>query len=156
MTPEQKLRNKFTTTVKSILPKGRYLLQPVETNTVGVPDFYLAWNSKSTWIETKTTDYVVDRFQYSWASRHSATGNTAYILTLIPAPVATRHATSPHPHHLAHQPQHPSSSSGHPLSPSGLYLLEFKSEMLDYTSLGRYITKESPQMRALEDFLLES
>ena len=153
MTPEQKLRLKFSNTLTKILPKGRFLLQAVETNTVGVPDFYLSYSldqcktNRTLWIETKTTDYVVDRFQYTWASRHTQTGGATYILTHIPTPTAYRHATSPQAPTLPRQPLPPS-------SPSGLYLLSFDGKMLDYPTLGKFIKQQRPQLRSLESFLL--
>jgi hypothetical protein len=94
MTPEQKIRNKLISTVGHNLPKGRFLLQPIETNTVGVPDFYLVYllfsdcglittKYRTCWIETKTLDYNVDKFQLTWALRHSAAGGETVICTLI-------------------------------------------------------------------------
>jgi hypothetical protein len=162
MTPEQKIRAKLSLTCAKILPKGRFLLQPVETNTVGVPDFYLSYSldqgktNRSLWLETKTTEYVVDRFQYTWALRHATTGAQTFILSHLPnrprqtairSPTTGHHATSPHAPTPPAQPQPPS-------SPSGLYLLSFDSKMLDYSTLGRYITQESPQLRAFEDYIL--
>ena len=94
MTPEQKLRNKLTSTIGHVLPKGSFLLQPVETNTVGVPDFYFSYSlpsdcglitvkHKSCWIETKTLDYEVDKFQMNWYHRHAAAGGRTVLCTLI-------------------------------------------------------------------------
>lgn len=148
MTPEQKLRTKFDTLLKKTLPKGRYLLQSIETNTVGVPDFYLAYyNKPPCWIETKTTDYKIDRFQMNWAHTHLAAGQPTYILTHIPGHTTTRQQPPTIPPSLAHTPQTSSASSG-------LYILLFDSKMLDSSTLGSYIRKEQPRMVALEHFLL--
>lgn len=38
------------------------------------------------WIEAKTLDYKVDRFQLNWAKLHWKAGGLTYILTTMPAP----------------------------------------------------------------------
>lgn len=145
MTPEQQLRKSFERELIRLLPKGSYLLQPVETNTVGVPDFYLAYRRygrgepRSLWIETKTTDYKVDKFQVNWHITHNKTGNKTVILTAIQAhqqPQPAQHRATPTPKPRA-----------------SLYALTATSKMLDYPTLGRYIEKEQPRLVALEDLL---
>ena len=148
MTPEEKLRQRVTNTLKRILPKGRYVLQPIETKQVGVPDFYFCFNSHTMWFETKTTDYVVNPFQYNWASTHAKACGKTHVLTHIPAPPA--YLRTPHPT-LPNQWHTPQCSH----SSSGLYLLPFDAKMTDYSTLGRYINAERPRLRALEH-LLES
>ena len=153
MTPEQVIRGQLKQVCTKILPKGRFLLQPIETNTVGVHDFYLTYSldqgktNHTVWLETKTTDYKVDRFQLNWSHLLANTGTASYVLTHIPTPTAYHHATSPQAPTLPRQPLPPS-------SPSGLYLLSFDGKMLDYSTLGGYISKEKPAMLALEDYLL--
>lgn len=146
MTPEDKLRLHLTNTLKCILPKGRYVLQPIETKQIGVPDFYFAYNNKSLWIETKTTDYVVDCFQRNWAAAHQKAGGKTYVLTRIPTLPA--YLRLPHPT-IPNQWHTPTCSS----SSSSLYLLPFDDKMLDHSTLGIYIKAERPSMTALEDFL---
>jgi hypothetical protein len=204
MTPEQRLRSKLTSTIGHVLPKGSFLLQPVETNTVGVPDFYLAYvigsqlyhktdrteayylKSRSCWIETKTLDYNVDKFQMNWYHRHAATGGDTVLCTLIQLdklPPKQRAnfqqlvnltnknhpnnpTQTPFPGHTAtlQQPQtttpNPTPTTLHPSTPtrsnSGLYILNFDPKQLDYSTLGSYIQKERPALVALEDWLLNS
>jgi hypothetical protein len=144
MTPEQTLRNHFQQRLKKMLPKGRYLLQPIETNTIGVPDFYLSWlvgiYPAQLWIETKTTEYVLDRFQLNWALLHARTGQPTMLLT---APGEYLH--------YARTP--PNTANTAPHSPSSLYGLPYASAMLDYSTLGAYIKKEGPLMIPLLDIL---
>jgi len=135
MTPEQKIRNQLTNELKSILPKGRYLLQSVETNTVGVPDFYLAYNSRSLWIEVKDLTYQLDRFQLNWATTHARTGCSTILLTSIQAHHAAQHNIP-----LPAQP---------PNNKSTLYSVPYSSNILEYSTLGRYIEKERPVLTGL-------
>ena len=146
MTPEQKVRQKLTNLIKRTLPKGRYVLQPIETNQVGVPDFYFIYNGQSMWFETKTTDYRADPYQCNWASTHQKAGGITYVITHIPAPPAAHQQPHTPP---PNQPPTPTYSS----SPSGLYALLFDSKMLDHSTLGRYINADRPQLRAMEDLL---
>lgn len=139
MTPEQRIRNQLTNELKKILPKGRYLLQPIETNTVGVPDFYLAYNSKSLWIETKDLNYSLDKFQFTWQQNHARTGNSTVLLTAIqPHQQAQHHVPIP---------------AATPHNSSSLYSVPYSSKILDYSTLGAYIRKERPLLAALYDVL---
>jgi len=191
MTPEQKLRNKLTSTIGHVLPKGSFLLQPVETNTVGVPDFYFSYSlpsdcglitikHKTAWIETKTLDYEVDKFQMNWYHRHAAAGGRTVLCTIIQLdklPTKTRaifqqltapnnRPQTPFPATTAtlQQPQthtpNPTPTTLHPSTPtrsnSGLYILSFDPKQLDYSTLGSYIQKERPALVALEDWLLDN
>ena len=161
MTPEEKLRQRVTNTLKRILPKGRYVLQPIETKQVGVPDFYFCFNSHTMWFETKTVDYVVDTYQYNWASTHAKAGGIAFVLTHLPPTKTTpqppnqTHLGRPTTTHQQAQPRPPTPTHHHTTgsSPTGLYLLPFDAKMTDYSTLGRYIKNEEPSMTALENLL---
>ena len=161
MTPEQKIRQQLTNTLKRILPKGRYVLQPIETNQVGVPDFYFMFNGHAMWFETKTVDYRLDPYQYNWASTHAKAGGRCFVVTRLPPT-----KTSPQPPtkpalgqpttaHQQPQPHPPTPTHPHtkPSTPTGLHLLPFDAKMLDYSTLGAYIKKERPSLSALEDLL---
>lgn len=84
MTPEQRLYNRLSSWCKSNLPRGRYVLQRIETSTaVGIPDVYFCTQGKSCWLETKTLDYQVDIYQSNWAWKHQLAGGVTWIVTEI-------------------------------------------------------------------------
>lgn len=200
MTPEQQLRKQFERELIRLLPKGSYLLQPVETNAVGVPDYYLAYDAsrlqqstkdivrvngqpameqsskrsskqpRSLWIETKTTDYKVDKFQVNWHIRHTNLGCKTVILTLIDQSktniltgaqippnntqqTPSRTALQPPQQAQPTQPIPQAQPKPRAIPQPVLFALLATSKMLDYPTLGRYIEKEQPILVALEDLL---
>lgn len=89
------LRSMFIRT----LPKGKWLLQRIETSTgVGVPDLYCSARGISFWIETKTTEYVVSNEQLNWAHQHTLTGGLTYVVTRI------KHTPTPGKQGVKHTP----------------------------------------------------
>jgi len=155
MTPEQKIRAKLVNELKRLLPKGRYLLQPIETNAVGVPDFYLAYNSKSVWIETKDLNYGLDQFQYNWQQNHTRSGGVTLLITSHvnpPKPTQTNPpTTAPQPHQ---QPQpHPPIPTHTPHKSSALYSVPYSKEMLNYSTLGAYLNAKRPVLTGLNEIL---
>jgi hypothetical protein len=84
MTPEQKLHAKLKTQLTKFLPKGRWMLQRIETSTgSGVPDNYFSFNGFTCWLETKTQEYEVTPEQINWSHAHDLTGGIAYVVTEV-------------------------------------------------------------------------
>lgn len=103
-TPEQKVHSALKSLFVRSLPKGRWILQRIETSTGnGIPDNYfnlLNWGSM--WIETKTTEYNASTDQLNWASVHWLTGGLTYIVTRIkcaqiPAKQGVKHTPTTRP-----------------------------------------------------------
>jgi hypothetical protein len=81
-TPEQKLHAKLKTQLNKSLPKGRWMLQRIETSTgSGVPDNYFSFAGFSCWLETKTQEYKVTTEQINWQHAHALTGGKAWVVT---------------------------------------------------------------------------
>jgi hypothetical protein len=81
-TPEQKLHAKLKTQLTNLLPKGRWMLQRIETSTgSGVPDCYFSFAGQSCWLETKTKEYKVTPEQINWQHAHALTGGKAWVVT---------------------------------------------------------------------------
>lgn len=109
-TPEQKVHSALKSLLASRLPKGRWLLQRIETSTgTGIPDNYFSLlNWGSMWIETKTVDYIVSHEQLNWAYQHALTGGLTYIVTRVSAAKTTiKHTPTT-------RPRAPSASSNIP------------------------------------------
>ena len=109
--PEQliyaSLRSLFTRT----LPKGRWLLQRIETSTgTGIPDIYCSVCGLSLWIETKTTEFEVSNEQLNWAHQHALTGGLTYIVTRVTTGKIPAKTTLKHTPTTAHNPPNASSS----------------------------------------------
>ena len=84
-TPEQNIHSALKSLFTRSLPKGRWMLQRIETSTgTGIPDNYFNLNGwGSMWIETKTVAYVVSNDQLNWAFGHKLTGGLTYIVTRV-------------------------------------------------------------------------
>ena len=81
-TPEQKLHAKLKTQLNKFLPKGRWMLQRIETSTgSGVPDNYFSFNGFTCWLETKTQEYKVTTEQLNWSHAHNLTNGKAWVVT---------------------------------------------------------------------------
>jgi len=82
MTPEQKLHAKLKSQLSKFLPKGRWMLQRIETSTgSGVPDNYFSFAGQSCWLETKTQEYKVTTEQLNWSHAHNLTNGKAWVVT---------------------------------------------------------------------------
>lgn len=167
MRPEDKLITKFTSHIAQVLPKGSYLLQPIETWQTGVHDAFFCFSSRTraeahdaltswaTWLEFKTHDYNVSPEQLNWARALWRAGFPSYILTYEAPFSANTEITQGAkfeqdteitqgakfaPIQLANQFGFVEMLSG-----SGMTLVEFDFTMADYSSLGRYLkTKKRP------------
>lgn len=110
-TPEQNVHSALKSLFTRTLPKGRWMLQRIETSTgVGIPDNYfnlLNWGSM--WIETKTVAYKASNEQLNWATTHWRTGGLTYIATRVAGSKTTAKTTIKHTHTTA---------SNGPFSPS--------------------------------------
>jgi len=83
-TPEQKLHARLKSKLATLLPKGRWMLQRIETSTgSGVPDNYFSTNGYSCWLETKTQDYKVTSEQLNWHHVHELTGGETFVITEV-------------------------------------------------------------------------
>jgi hypothetical protein len=132
-TPEQKLHAKLKRELTKLLPKGKWMLQRIETSTgSGVPDCYFSFSGHSSskidekqsftcWLETKTRAYKVSKEQINWQHVHSLTGGKAWIVTEFN---------------------------------SDIVLLDFDDRMLDCSSLDVYIRRHEPKMLTLNSWLL--
>jgi hypothetical protein len=131
MTPEQKLHAKLKTQLTKFLPKGRWMLQRIETSTgSGVPDCYFSCQREissnneskghSCWLETKTQEYKVTPEQINWQHTHALTGGNAWVVTEFNKEIV---------------------------------LLNFDDRMSDCSSLGVYLRRYKPLMISLEKWL---
>jgi hypothetical protein len=135
MTPEQKLHAKLKTQLTNFLPKGRWMLQRIETSTgSGVPDCYFSYahvdesyrlsnvvyKNYSCWLETKTKEYKVTPEQINWQHAHALTGGKAWVVTEFNKEIQ---------------------------------FLNFDDRMTDCSSLGVYIRRHSPFMLNLVQWL---
>lgn len=96
--PELLIYSALRSLLARSLPKGRWILQRIETSTgVGIPDCYcsLLVNEQHVdlWIETKTTEYVVSNEQLNWAATHWRAGGLTYIISRIKHAPTTRPRT---------------------------------------------------------------
>jgi hypothetical protein len=143
MTPEQKIHAKLKSQLSKLLPKGRWMLQRIETSTgSGVPDCYFACqrgmpsnddqrgmpsndDQRGTshfncWLETKTQEYKVTSEQINWSHAHALTGGKAWVVTECN---------------------------------KELRFLDYDDRMIDCSSLGVYIRRHSPSMLSLLQWL---
>ena len=90
-TPEQNVHSALKSLFTRTLPRGRWMLQRIETSTgTGIPDNYFSFQRTSSlkdgvsmWIETKTVAYKASNDQLNWASSHWLTGGLTYIVTRV-------------------------------------------------------------------------
>jgi hypothetical protein len=170
----QSLRSLFT----KHLPKGRWLLQRIETSTgTGIPDCYcsLLINERhlNLWIETKTTEYKVSNEQLNWAYQHTLSGGLTYIVTRInQAKTAAKNAPT-----TAHNPPNASSNlpthanpypallllGSNSLQPyeqlinaqrkDELVFLSFDDRMRECSTLGVYLRRFNPDVLLVSDWV---
>jgi hypothetical protein len=83
-TPEQRLHNRLKRELIKVLPKGKFMLQRIETSTgSGVPDCYFSFAGRSCWLETKTQVYKISFEQLNWNQVHKLTGGKAWVVTEV-------------------------------------------------------------------------
>ena len=171
-TPEQKVHSALKSLLARSLPKGRWILQRIETSTgTGIPDCYcsLLVNEQHTdlWIETKTLEYKVSDQQLNWASAHWLTGGLTYVCTRIKYTPATRPAlpaaSSTMPAHANPYPQllellkTPSTqgitNSTNRKGQEQLVFLAFDDKMRSHSTLGVYLRRFNPEMLPVADWV---
>lgn len=175
----QSLRSLFT----KHLPKGRWMLQRIETSTgVGIPDcycsLYIDGRHINLWIETKTTEYKVSNEQLNWAATHWRTGGLTYIVTRIATSQTAPNLPIKHTHTTAHNPPTtcsniPTHTNPYPalltlLTGGGdrpfisapkqkgqetLIFLSFDDRMRECSTLGSYLRKFNPDFIPVESWL---
>jgi hypothetical protein len=138
MTPEQKLFNDLKSVVTSILPKGRWMLQRIETSTAsGIPDIYFsaavassqdqsmvggsssqqsAGSNFTCWLETKTLDYKVTSQQVNWSAAHGKTHGKTYLITYAPDAPHAQPQRSTNKTHATVPANYPEWLQGRPIS----------------------------------------
>ena len=166
-TPEQNLYQRARNNVNSILPKGRWMFQRIESTATnnGIPDTYFSYRQNHLWIETKTLMYKVSTDQLKWAYDHTRASGQTYILTTAPKP--TKPTTKPPPSDATSLPtpcsnpftypnphtNMPEQLLACPIAPDELVLVAFDDEMTDYSTLGSFLKKKNPPMTRWVDWL---
>jgi len=175
-TPEQNVHSALKSLFIRTLPKGRWILQRIETSTgTGIPDNYFSlkdWGSM--WIETKTLAYKVSNDQLNWASAHWRAGGLTYVCTRINNAPVTAHSTpTATSNHLAHATPYPTLTellevaktkqdlgivTYNELLNSGqikdeLVFLSFDDRMRDCSTLGVYLRRFNPEVLLVEDWV---
>lgn len=182
-TPEQKVHSALKSLFVRSLPKGRWILQRIETSTGnGIPDNYFNLrNWGSMWVETKTTEYNASIDQLNWASVHWLTGGLTYIVTRIkcaqiPAKQGIKHTpttasngpfspsttvrnSAPYPTllELLKTPQNNPIQSYYQFvnnrQKGDLVFLSFDDRMRDCSTLGSYMRKYDPDVLLVNDWV---
>ncbi len=91
-TPERNVHSALKSLFTRTLPKGRWMLQRIETSTgTGIPDCYFSFLNNQMWIETKTVDYKVSHEQLNWAYANTLAGGKTWVITRIKHTPTTAH-----------------------------------------------------------------
>lgn len=178
-TPEQKIFFQLKSAFTKSLPKGRWMLQRIETSTgTGIPDVYCSIaNGPQLWLETKTTEYKVSNEQLNWVSSAWLTDTPSFIVTLATpaqnatktgqinapyAPLAWLTACSNHAPQANPYPTNPElTAPGQNKAPVKktrpgleLILLAFDERMRDCSSLGVYLRRFNPPSLLVSEWLV--
>ena len=179
-TPEQKVHSALKSLFVRTLPKGRWILQRIETSTgTGIPDIYFSFANNQMWIETKTVDYKVSNEQLNWAATQWRANGQTWVITRI------KHTPKTHPRTLTTcsntltyatpYPQLPELQNGSHTSivsydqlinsvdktsftnmkkgQETLIFLSFDDRMRECSTLGSYLRKFNPDVLPVHDWL---
>ena len=173
-TPEQKVHSALKSLFTRSLPKGRWMLQRIETSTgTGIPDNYFSLLNEQhvdLWIETKTVDYKVSNEQLNWATTHWRAGGLTYLVTRIKHTPTTRpnrpNVSSNIPTHTSTYPQllnginngrdcgiisyDQLTSTPMKKGQETLIFLTFDDRMRECSTLGSYLRKFNPDVLPVE------
>lgn len=175
-TPEQNVHSALKSLFTRTLPKGRWILQRIETSTgTGIPDCYFSFLNNQIWIETKTVDYKVSNEQLNWAYANTLAGGKTYLVTRIKHSPTTRPRTTttcsniptqvtPYPT-LLNMFKTPSTqgiisydqltNSTQKKGQETLVFLSFDDRMRECSTLGAYLRKFNPDVLPVEIWLAQ-
>lgn len=174
--PELLIYSTLRSLLTRSLPKGRWILQRIETSTgTGIPDCYFSYLNNQMWIETKTTEYVVSHEQLNWAYANTLAGGKTYLVTRIKhtattasngpfSPSTTVRNSVPYPTllELLKTPSTQGIISYDQLTNSTqkkgqetLVFLSFDDRMRECSTLGSYLRKFNPDVLPVETWLAQ-